>query len=139
MKLSDEIKKYVELVATEVLNAFEKVSTTAKQSLHVPPTPASNAFASINTMTSAAAVREYDEISRASREAREILSREPAVARVIAEDDQGQLRTIYICRATPLQVIHQFASYRAPLDRFWYYASERQALQTPPKSITFPE
>lgn len=117
MKLSRETKKYVETVAAEALNAFEKVSTAAKQSLHVPPTPASNAFASINTLTSAAAMREYDEISRASREAREILSREPAVARVIAEDDQGQLRTIYICRTTPIQVIHQFASYRAPLGR----------------------
>jgi flagellar biosynthesis GTPase FlhF len=117
MKFSHETKKYVETVAAEALNAFEKVSTAAKQSLHVPPTPASNAFASINTLTSAAAMREYDEISRASREAREILSREPAVARVIAEDDQGQLRTIYICRTTPIQVIHQFASYRAPLGR----------------------
>jgi DNA polymerase III delta prime subunit len=117
MKFSHETKKYVETIAAEALNAFERVSTAAKQRLHVPPTPASNAFASINTLTSAAAMREYDEISRASREAREILSREPAVARVIAEDDQGQLRTIYICRTTPIQVIHQFASYRAPLGR----------------------
>jgi hypothetical protein len=56
-------------------------------------------------------LRQYDEISRASHEAREILSREPAVARVIAEDDQGKVRTIYICRTTPIQIIHQFASY----------------------------
>ena len=117
MKLSREVKKYVENVATEVIDAFEKVSAAAKQTLRRPPTPASNAFASINTLTSAAAVRQYDEISRASHEARELLSREPAVARVIAEDGEGNLRTIYICRATPIQIDHQFASYRAPLGR----------------------
>jgi len=117
MKLSPEVKRYVETLAVEALDAFDKVSTAAKQSLRVPPTPASNAFASINTLTSPAAVKQYDEIAQASHEAREILSREPAVARVMAEDDRGELRTIYICRATPIQVIHQFASYRAPLGR----------------------
>jgi hypothetical protein len=117
LKLSCETKKYVETLATEALDTLRKVSTAAKQNLHIPSTPASNAFASINTLTSAAAVRHYDDISRASREASEILSREPAVARVIAEDDEGQLRTIYICRTTPIQVLHQFASYRAPMGR----------------------
>ena len=117
MKLSREAKKYVETVAAEALDAFEKVSTAAKQSLRIPPTQASNVFTSINPMTAAAALRQYDEISRASREARETLSREPAVARVIAADDEGELRTIYICRATPIQIIHLFASYRAPLGR----------------------
>ena len=117
MPLSREAKKYVETVAVEALDAFERVSTAAKQGLHAPPKQASNVFASINTLTSGATVRQYDEVSRASREACEILSREPAVARVIAEDDEGALRTIYICRASPIQLIHQFASYRAPLGR----------------------
>jgi hypothetical protein len=117
LKLSRETKKYVEALATEALDTLREVSTAAKQNLHIPSTPASNVFASINTLTSAAAVRQYDDISRASREASEILSREPAVARVIAEDDEAQLRTIYICRTSPIQVLHQFASYRAPMGR----------------------
>jgi hypothetical protein len=117
LKLSRETKKYVETLATEALDTLREVSTAAKQNLHIPSTPASNAFASINTLTSAAAVRQYDDISRVSREACEILIREPAVARVIAKDDEGQLRTIYICRTSPIQVLRQFASYRAPLGR----------------------
>lgn len=107
----------METVAVEALDAFEKVSTAAKQRLRVPPPSASNVFASVNTLTSAASVSQYDDISRANREANLILSREPAVARVIAEDDEGEVRTIYICRTSPIQVIHQFASYRAPLGR----------------------
>ena len=117
MKLSRETKKYVETLATETLDTLREVSTVAKQNLHIPPTPASRAFASINTLTSTTAVSQYDNISRASREASEILSREPAIARVLAEDDEGQLRTIYICRTSPLQILHQFASYRAPMGR----------------------
>lgn len=117
MKLSHKTKRYVETLAIEALDTFQEVSTIAKQNLGVPPTPASNAFANINTLTSAAAVKQYNDISRASREASEILRREPAVARVIAEDNDGQLRTIYICRTSPIQSVHQFASYRAPLGR----------------------
>jgi hypothetical protein len=85
----------VESVATETLDTFERVSNAARQSLRVPPTPASSAIASVNTMTFAAAVRQYNEISRASREASEILSREPAVARVFARDDGSSRLTIY--------------------------------------------
>lgn len=117
MELSREAKKYVEAVAAEALDTIEKVSAAARQSLRIPPTSASNTFASINTFNSAKAVRQYDEISRANREALEILSREPAVARVIAEDEDGNLRTIYVCRTSPIQIVHQFASYRAPLGR----------------------
>jgi len=117
LKLSHKTKKYVETVAIEALDTFQEVSTIAKQNLGVPPTPASNAFANINTLTSVAAVKQYNDISRASREASEILRREPAVARVIAEDNDGELRTIYICRTSPIQSIQQFASYRAPLGR----------------------
>lgn len=117
MKLSQQIKKYVESVATETLETFVKVSDVAKQNLRARPTPPSNVFASVNTLTSVAAVQQFEEISRASREASEILSREPAVARVIARDDSGSLRTIYICRTSPIQIDRQFASYRAPLGR----------------------
>jgi hypothetical protein len=94
VKLSRQIRKYIETIVKEALDTFEKVSNVARQNLRVPPKPASSAFASINTLTSAAAVRQYDEISRASREASEILGREPAVARVIARGDDGSLRTI---------------------------------------------
>jgi hypothetical protein len=117
LKLSRETKKYVETLATEALDIFEEVSTAAKQNLRTPSTPASNAFANINTLMSAAAVTQYNDISRASREASEILSREPAVARVIAEDDEGRPNTIYICRTSPIQSLHKFASYRAPMGR----------------------
>lgn len=117
MKLSQQIKEYVESIATEALDTFVKVSDAAKQNLRARPMPPSSAFASVNTLTSAAAIQQFDEISRASREASEILSREPAVARVIARDNGGSLRTIYICRASPIQIDRQFASYRAPLGR----------------------
>lgn len=117
MTLSRELKKHVESIAVEALDVFVNVSNVAKRNLRARPTPASSAFASVNTLTSAAAVQQYEAISQASREASEILSREPAVARVIARDDDGFLRTIYICRTSPIQIDHQFASYRAPLGR----------------------
>lgn len=117
MKLSLKMKSYVETLAADTLNTLKEISSAAKQNLHVPSTTASGVFANINTLTSARAVLQHDNITRASREANEILSHEPAIARVIIEDDKGKRKTIYICRTSPIGALEQLVSYRAPLGR----------------------
>jgi len=56
LKLSREKTKYVETVATEALDDFEKVSTAAKQNLGIPPVHATSTFPNINTLTATKAV-----------------------------------------------------------------------------------
>ena len=59
---------------------------------------------------------EVRRIRRAVRDAPRKLKKEPAIARVVI-DDNGQERTWYICRAIPLTGIEGLASYRSPIGR----------------------
>lgn len=115
MKLSREKQAYVENIADEALTTFQRVSAAARKFLRQPPSAPENVFATINTLNSGGAMRQFDQVSEEIRRAYATLSREPAVARVRVQDDRGEMRTIYICRSTPIGDAHQFVSYRAPL------------------------
>ena len=126
MKIDTESKQYFQIVANEVLTQLGDIAALAKRKLTDGSAPGPNVFASINTMTSGAAVNRIDTISRSNRESYNILATEPAISRVIVRDQAGKEKTYYICRTTPLTGIPNLASYRSEVGRLaaWDVGSE---------------
>ena len=67
MKIDTESKQYFQIVANEVLTQLGDIAALAKRKLTDGSAPGPNVFASINTMTSGAAVNRIDTISRSNR------------------------------------------------------------------------
>lgn len=117
MELTTESRQHIEQVAGEALTQLDSIATAAKRNLHDGRTLGSDSLASVNTMTSSAAIQKLDQISQANRESYQILAAEPAIARVVVVDEEGDERTYYICRTTPVSGFQNLASYRAPVGR----------------------
>lgn len=115
--LSDVSRKHIEEVAGEALVQLEGIAETAKKKLHDGLTLGSDVLASINTMNSSSAIQRLDQIGHANRESYQVLVVEPAIARVVVVDEEGEERTYYICRTTPVSGLPNLASYRAPVGR----------------------
>ena len=88
--LNDESRKHIEQVAGEALAQLESIAETAKSKLHDGRTLGSDALASINTMTSSSAIQRLDQISQANRVSYQVLVTEPAIARVVVVDEEGE-------------------------------------------------
>lgn len=114
--LNDESRKHIKQIAGEALAQIECIAETAKSKLHDGRTVGSDALASINTMTSSSAQR-LDQISQTNRESYQALVAEPAIARVVVADEEGEEKTYYICRTMPVSGFPNLASYRAPVGR----------------------
>ncbi len=117
MDLTTESRQRIEHVAGEALIQLESIATAAKSKLHDGRTLGSDALASINTMTSRSAIQRLDQISQANRESYQVLAAEPAIARVVVVDEEGEERIYYICRTSPVSGFPNLASYRAPVGR----------------------
>ena len=117
MELTTESRQHIEHVAGEALTQIDSIAAAAKSKLHDGRTLGSDALASINTMTSSSAIQKLDQISQANRESYQVLAAEPAIARVVVVDEEGEERTYYICRTTPVSGFPNLASYRAPVGR----------------------
>jgi len=117
MELTTESRQRIEHVAGEALTRLESIATAAKSKLHDGRMLGSDALASINTMTSSSAIQRLDQISQANRESYQVLAAEPAIARVVVVDEEGEERIYYICRTSPVSGFPNLASYRAPVGR----------------------
>lgn len=117
MELTTESRQHIEHVAGEALTQLDSIAAAAKSKLHDGRTLGSYALASINTMTSSSAIQKLDQISQANRESYQVLAAEPAIARVVVVDEEGEERTYYICRTTPVSGFPNLASYRTPVGR----------------------
>lgn len=117
MELKTESRQHIEQVAGEALTQLESIAAAANGKLRDGRTLGSDALASINTMTSSSAIQKLDQISQANRESYQVLAAEPAIARVVVVDEDGEERTYYICRTTPVSGFPNLASYRAPVGR----------------------
>jgi len=117
MDLTPDSRHHIEHVADEALKQLESIAATAQSKLHDGRTLGFDSLASINTMTSSSAVQRLDQISQANRDSYSVLAREPAIARVVVADEEGEERTFYICRTTPVSGFPNLASYRAPVGR----------------------
>lgn len=117
MALTTESRQHMEQVAGEALTQLDSIATAAKRNLHDGRTLGSDALASVNTMTYSSAIQNLDQISQANRESYQVLAAEPAIVRVVVVDEEGEERTYYICRTTPVSGFQNLASYRAPVGR----------------------
>lgn len=115
--LNDESRIHIEQIAGEALAQLERIAETAKGNLYDGRTLGSEALASINTMTSSSAIQRLGQISQVNRESYRVLVAEPAIARVVVVDEEGEEETYYICRTTPVSGFSNLASYRAPVGR----------------------
>jgi GTPase SAR1 family protein len=90
-------------LAEETLDAFLKISTKAGQELQFSSNVSvSNSFASTNSFTGGKALQNLQSINKSNREALSTLKTEPAIARVVAEDSEGNQKTVYISRKASL-------------------------------------
>ncbi len=115
--LNDESRIHIEQIAGEALAQLERIAETAWGKLYDGRTLGSEALASINTMTSSSAIQRLGQISQVNRESYRVLVAEPAIARVVVVDEEGEEETYYICRTTPVSGFSNLASYRAPVGR----------------------
>lgn len=114
---NDESRIHIEQIAVEALAQLESIAETARGKLNDGRTPSSDALANINTMTSSSAIQRLDKISQANRESYQVLVTEPAIARVVVSDEEGDEKTYYICRTMPVSGFPNLSSYRAPVGR----------------------
>lgn len=117
MDLTMEDREHIKDVAGETLSLFEEVAATAKSKLRENRVLGPDVLASINTLTSGPAVQRLGQIDLENRGCYQILTSEPAIARVVVEDEEGEQQTYYICRTTPMTGFVNLASYRAPVGR----------------------
>ena len=104
----------IDQIADETLKQFDRVAVAARNLLGQAPGPTVDAMAGINTFTDSNAVNRLAQISGELRQSYKLLAAEPAISRVVVEDDDGKLHTYFICRTTP---ILGMASYRSPIGR----------------------
>lgn len=117
MALTGDSKHQVEQVAEGVLAQFERTALAAKAKLGDAAGLTANVFAGINTLTSASAIQRLREIASQNRASYELLLREPAIARVVVEDEEGERQTYYFCRGDQGMANLGVVSYRAPIGR----------------------
>ncbi len=108
-----------EALAKEALSTIAEIADGATQKLASEWHASANSFASGNTLTGGQAFQNLENISHANREAWEALKREPSIARLVLEDDEGRERVVYIARKSslPLASGKQLASYGSPIGR----------------------
>jgi len=114
-------KKHLESIADDSLNTFETIARIAEQKLSESSSNANNSFAAINTITADGnkAVKNLNSISDSIRQGYRALQKEPAISRVVAEDDSGEKHTYYISRKDSLTLEGKanLASYNSSIGR----------------------
>jgi superfamily I DNA/RNA helicase len=106
-------------LAVDTLSTFSEISDKAAIKLKDGDIDGRNSFASVNTMTGNNSFQNLDKIQRNNREQLVTLCNEPAIARLVIEDNNERQRIIYIARSSnlPLPSGKTFASYKSPLGR----------------------
>ena len=108
-----------ETLAEEALSTIAEIADGAAQKLASEGHSSVNSFASGNTLTGGQAYQNLENITHSNREAWAALKREPSIARLVLEDDEGRARVVYIARKSslPLASGKQLASYGSPIGR----------------------
>lgn len=116
--MSMEHSQHFEPLAIEVVDKLDTVANAARAWLANPSRPGIDALAAGgNTLHSDRTARVFAGVNQANESAYSTLAIEPAIARVIAEDEDGQRVTYYFCRAEQGLANLGLVSYRAPVGR----------------------
>lgn len=102
----------------ESLATFSEIESVAKEKLRISSSDPENSFAAMNTFTSNA-VDKLANIQDENRKGYYSLIGEPAVARVLVEDENGEEQVYYISRSStiPLSGSAKLASYHSDIGR----------------------
>lgn len=108
--------KNLELVAEEALDTFSKIESIASNKLASMGKASPDAFANPNTFNGNQ-VENLVRINQENADGYESLIKEPAVTRLLVEDDAGKQSIIYIARRSSLVLGNdiKLASYRSPV------------------------
>jgi hypothetical protein len=107
-------------LGAQALDLFGRIAGKARVLLDLSDRPVPDALTHQNTIHRPGAAATLVHIVRENRETYRHLTMEPAIARVVAQDDEGRRLTYYITRFTPVQVDGtdvKVVGYRAPLGR----------------------
>lgn len=116
--MSKDHRKSFEPMAKEVVGTLDDVARTARTWLQSSSRLDGSALAGgRNTMHSDLALRNLDQVNHANESAYRKLANEPAIARVIAEAEDGRRTAYYFCRAEQGIPRLGLVSYRAPVGR----------------------
>lgn len=110
----------LQTIAREALETFEEITQTARARLDAGNSSSTDSFAVSNTLTGANAHQKLAEIRRAEEIGCRSLLREPAIMRMVLEDDDENLTVIYISRTSNIALPSgkSFASYHSPVGKF---------------------
>jgi hypothetical protein len=97
-RMSHDHREDIEGVSQEALDVFSAISTDASSRLDEPRSSAPHTLASVNTFTSIGALKSLNEIEGTRRRSLELLTWEPAIARVEVRTETGSTVVYYICR-----------------------------------------
>lgn len=115
-----ETEHKIRPVAEESLETFEEVAKTAEANLRGGASGSSPTLIVRNTFTEQETIRTHHRINKENLEGNRVLSREPAIARVVVADKDGQKTTYYFSRAAAAPLPDKrlkFASYRSRVGR----------------------
>jgi len=116
--MSKEHSQRLEPLATEVVDKLQTVAGAAQSRLANARPLGIDALANAgNTLNSDRAARKLDEVNQANESAYRKLASEPAIARVLVEDDDGKRTAYYFCRAEQGMADMGVISYLAPVGR----------------------
>src|SRR5690348_7771767 len=88
-------------IAQHTLAHFEETAERVREALNQPPPDVGTVLANLNTVNDSAAVTHLTDLAASRvRELRALLA-EPAVARIVTQDEEGRQRIYFISRATP--------------------------------------
>ncbi len=106
-------------LAEHSLSTFKEVAELVQSKMGLNTDSHIDSFVSANRLTSASAYEQLSKIQQGNQDGLRQLSLEPAIIRILVEDEDCAQRTIYISRTTsvPLTSGKELASYRSPLGR----------------------
>ena len=89
-------------LAEETLDILLLVATTAIDKLRNRSGDPTSAIANLNSLTGSAAIQQINEIANKESQSLVALQREPAISRVVVENEDGKKIIYYICRTSSI-------------------------------------
>ncbi|KAA6182150.1 DNA helicase UvrD [Thiohalocapsa marina] len=118
--MTDQANEYLKAVSSETLANFKAIAAAAQERLDAARTSGADAFIHTNTFNSGvAASKKLSAISATNVTGYRELTREPAICRVQALDEEGERHTYYIARKSTVALHNgsKLASYGSVVGR----------------------
>ena len=101
MQGEERRQERLQALAQHTLHHFEETAVRVRETLTVPSPELGNVLANLNVATDTQAINSFGANTQTRLRELHSLLREPAIARVVTEDEEGKKRTYFVSRATP--------------------------------------